>query len=78
MWRVASTLTWPAHHTITMAELLRRAPPILIYTTISAGLLAVVVARALDTYQNFFASAFALSHSNGSILVSELESICSY
>ena len=55
-----------------MAELLRRAPPILIYTTISAGLLAVVIARALDTYQNFFAAAFALSHSNGSILVSKL------
>ena len=64
-------ITWPAHPAITMAELVRRAPPILIYTTVSAGLLAIVVARALDKYQNFFAAAFALSHSNGSILVSK-------
>jgi hypothetical protein len=52
-----------------MAEVLRRAPPIVWYSAVSLGLLGVVVARALDTYHNFFAAAFALSHSNGSILV---------
>lgn len=56
-----------------MAEVQRRAPPILYYTAISVGLLGVVVARALDRYQNFFAAAFALSHSNGSILVSNCD-----
>lgn len=53
-----------------MAEVFQRTPPLVIYTAVSAALLGVVVARALDTYQNFFAAAFALSHSNGSILVS--------
>jgi hypothetical protein len=52
-----------------MAEVLRRAPPIIWYSAISVGLLGIVVARALDTYHNFFAAAFALSHSNGSIMV---------
>jgi hypothetical protein len=52
-----------------MAELLRQAPPIAYYTAISVALLGIVVARALDTYHNFFAAAFALSHSNGSIMV---------
>lgn len=51
-----------------MADVLRQAPPIVWYTAVSVGLLGIVVARALDTYHNFFAAAFALSHSNGSIM----------
>ncbi|KAG8806373.1 hypothetical protein FRC17_005057, partial [Serendipita sp. 399] len=51
-----------------MANILNGAPPIVYYTAISTALLAIVVARALDTYHNFYAAAFALSQSNGSIL----------
>ncbi|CAG7853977.1 SubName: Full=Related to HRD1-involved in degradation of Hmg2p {ECO:0000313/EMBL:CCA67181.1} [Serendipita indica DSM 11827] len=52
-----------------MAGLLGRAPPIVYYTAVSAALLGIVVARALDTYHNFYAAAFSLSQSNGSVLV---------
>lgn len=57
------------HSDLNMADVLRRTPPIVYYTAVSVALLGIVVARALDTYQNFFAAAFALSHSNGSIMV---------
>ena len=52
-----------------MAGLLGRAPPIVFYTAVSAALLGIVVARAFDTYHNFYAAAFSLSQSNGSVLV---------
>lgn len=72
MWLVVR-VTLASSLTNFMADVFRRTPPLIIYTAVSAGLLAVVVARALDTYQNFFAAAFALSHSNGSILVSNYD-----
>jgi hypothetical protein len=64
-----ATLNLSQRVDIIMADLLRRAPPIVWYSAVSLVLLGIVVARALDTYHNFFAAAFALSHSNGSILV---------
>jgi hypothetical protein len=58
----------PLQHAMTMTELLRNHR-LALYAVFSAGLVAAVVLNALQNHSNFFAAAFAMSQSNGSIMV---------
>jgi len=43
-----------------------------LYAAFSSGLVAVVILNALQNHSNFFAAAFAMSQSNGSIMVNDI------
>jgi len=54
---------------MSMTELLRNHR-LAFYAVFSSALVAAVVLNALQSHSNFFAAAFAMSQSNGSIMVS--------
>jgi hypothetical protein len=47
-----------------------------LYGAFSSGLVAAVVLNALQNHSNFFAAAFAMSQSNGSVMVSDICDLC--
>ena len=51
---------------------LLRSHRLALYAAFSAGLVAAVVLNALQNQSNFFAAAFAMSQSNGSIMVNDI------
>lgn len=53
---------------MSMTDLLRNHR-LALYAVFSSGLVAAVVLNALHNHSNFFAAAFAMSQSNGSIMV---------
>lgn len=53
---------------MSMTDLLRNHR-LALFAVFSSGLVAAVVLNALQNHSNFFAAAFAMSQSNGSIMV---------